>query len=108
MTVGWRDARVHGCAFAAVMGVALLCAACGGGTSTSGMSSSAGGTEGSMSASSPPTSRVVIGTANSPDGPYLTGAGGQALYLWAGDRNGKSNCSGNCASQWPPMITKQT
>jgi predicted lipoprotein with Yx(FWY)xxD motif len=59
-----------------------------------------------MSGSSPPTTGVVIGTAKGAEGAYLTGAEGQALYLWEGDGNGKSNCSGDCASQWPPLITK--
>jgi predicted lipoprotein with Yx(FWY)xxD motif len=39
---------------------------------------------------------------------YLTGASGRALYLWVADSHGKSNCSGACASAWPPLITKAT
>src|SRR5690348_714666 len=102
MMVGWRDAKAA-CALVALMGTALLAAACGSGSSSSGKS-----TAPSMSESRPPTSGVVIGTTKSPVGTYLTGAGGQALYLWTGDSNGKSNCSGGCATQWPPLITKTT
>lgn len=108
MTIGWREARAHGRAFVALAGVALVAAGCGGGSSSSGVSSSGGGTETSMSGSSPPTSGVVVGTSNVPEPTHLTGADGQALYLWEGDGNGKSNCSGDCASQWPPLITKTT
>jgi predicted lipoprotein with Yx(FWY)xxD motif len=106
MMIGWRGGRARGRAFLALTGVALVAAGCGGGRSSPGASSSGGGNEGSMSGSSPPTSGVVVATANAPEPTHLTGADGQALYLWEGDSDGKSNCSGDCASQWPPLITK--
>lgn len=80
----------------AVTGVALAVAACGGSGGSSKTSSG-------KPSSSAPAGAVVIGTANGPDGTYLTGADGRALYLWLGDRNGTSRCSGNCATQWPPL-----
>ncbi len=55
--------------------------------------------------SSAPAGALVIATANGPDGTYLTGADGRALYLWLGDGNRTSRCSGNCATQWPPLTT---
>jgi predicted lipoprotein with Yx(FWY)xxD motif len=106
MMVDRREARAHVRAFGALMGVALVAAACG--SSTSGMSSVPGGPEASRSGSSLSSSGVVIGTAKGPEGAYLTGADGQALYLWERDSNGKSNCSEECATQWPPLITKTT
>src|SRR5690242_1056760 len=102
MMVTWRNAK-DGCALVALMGMGLLAAACGSGGSNSGKS-----TAPSMSGSSPPTGGVVIGTTNGPVGTYLTDAGGRALYLWTGDSNGKSNCSGDCSTQWPPLITRTT
>ena len=99
MTIlGWTQARAQAYTFVAAAGLALLVAACG----SSGKSSPA--TSGTPSSSTPAGS-VVIATANGPDGTYLTGADGKALYLWLGDGNGTSRCSGQCATQWPPLIT---
>jgi predicted lipoprotein with Yx(FWY)xxD motif len=36
-------------------------------------------------------------------GTYLTDGTGRTLYLFAADTAGKSNCSGACASFWPPL-----
>jgi predicted lipoprotein with Yx(FWY)xxD motif len=36
-------------------------------------------------------------------GTYLVGASGRAVYLWVADSNGKSSCSGACATAWPPL-----
>ena len=106
MKVDRRDARAHARAFVALMATALLAAACG--SSSSSMSSAPPGSEASTSGSSPSSRGVVIGTVRGPEGAYLTGADGQALYLWAGDSNRKSNCSGECTTEWPPLITKTT
>lgn len=35
-------------------------------------------------------------------GSYLTGANGFTLYTFAQDKSGVSNCSGTCATLWPP------
>jgi predicted lipoprotein with Yx(FWY)xxD motif len=32
----------------------------------------------------------------------------QTLYLFEKDKNGKSACSGACATNWPPLLTKGT
>jgi predicted lipoprotein with Yx(FWY)xxD motif len=47
----------------------------------------------------------MISAAKGPDGTYLTGSGGRALYLWVADTHGKSVCSGACAKVWPPVLT---
>jgi predicted lipoprotein with Yx(FWY)xxD motif len=36
-------------------------------------------------------------------GDYLAGPSGYTLYLFANDTEGVSNCSGDCASNWPPL-----
>jgi predicted lipoprotein with Yx(FWY)xxD motif len=74
---------------------AALVAGCGG-------SSSAAGTSSTSAASAGP---VTIKTTTGPDGTYLTDLAGRALYLWLGDDPGKSNCSGECAGAWPPVLT---
>ena len=37
-------------------------------------------------------------------GPLLTDAQGKTLYMFANDKPGVSNCSGECASFWPPLV----
>jgi len=89
-----------------VIGVALLVAACGSSSSHSTASGAPSAPSApSSSGSSASADHVVVGTAKGPDGTYLTAASGRALYLWVGDSNEKSNCSGDCATSWPPVIT---
>jgi predicted lipoprotein with Yx(FWY)xxD motif len=75
----------------------LLVNACGSGSRPGASSSTTTGSGAS-------SSRVLIGTARGPHGTYLTGASGRALYLWVGDSDQASNCSGDCAAMWPPVI----
>jgi predicted lipoprotein with Yx(FWY)xxD motif len=80
----------------ALLATALLAAACG----SSGTSSSAPAA-GSTSTSS--ATVTVITTKSGSAGTYLTDAAGRAVYLWAKDGQDKSECSGACASAWPPV-----
>jgi len=100
--------RFRTSAAAALVGVSLLVAACGSSSSSSTSSSAAATPTTSSTGSSVSASAVSISTAKGADGTYLTGASGRAVYLWVADSNGKSNCSGACASAWPPLITKAT
>ena len=78
----------------ALIGTAWLIGACGSGT-----------TEGTpASAASAPT--VTIKTTTGRDGTYLTDLSGRALYMWVGDDHDRSNCSGECAVAWPPLVTR--
>lgn len=36
----------------------------------------------------------------------VVGATGRTLYLYDRDARNKSNCSGQCASAWPPLLTR--
>lgn len=36
-------------------------------------------------------------------GPVLTDANGMTLYTFDKDETGKSNCTGECARNWPPL-----
>jgi predicted lipoprotein with Yx(FWY)xxD motif len=81
--------------------VALLVAACGGYRSSKPSSPAAG-------SNSPTAAKLTIGTGKGPMGTYLTGSSGRALYLWVADTSGASNCSGECARVWPPVLASAT
>ncbi|HLJ04474.1 MAG TPA: hypothetical protein VKT31_13595 [Solirubrobacteraceae bacterium] len=99
----------------ALIGAALLVAACG-------SSASAGAGTGAVSTPAhagygiaPQTTSTVtvtapvgvkIATAHGSVGTYLVGPTGRAVYMWAADKNGISSCSGACAQAWPPVTTK--
>jgi predicted lipoprotein with Yx(FWY)xxD motif len=38
-------------------------------------------------------------------GRVLVTTQGKTLYLWAGDHGRTSNCYGDCAEYWPPLLT---
>jgi predicted lipoprotein with Yx(FWY)xxD motif len=53
----------------------------------------------------PTSSPVVIKTANNPVlGNILTDGAGMTLYLYTKDAPGVSNCTGQCAVSWPPLL----
>lgn len=83
---------------------ALLLAACG----TSSGSSAYGGSSSTAARSSTSASgaKVVTVETHSGDvGTYLTDGSGRTLYLFAKDTAGRSSCSADCATYWPPLTT---
>lgn len=58
----------------------------------------------SSSSSSSARTGTTIAVASSKLGRILVDQRGRTLYLFAKDRNGKSSCSGSCATYWPPVI----
>jgi predicted lipoprotein with Yx(FWY)xxD motif len=94
----------HHRAVAPLVGVAfgLLVAACSG---TGGGGGAYGGHGASASPSSAPASGSgMITTATSGSlGSYLVGPDGLTLYFDTKDSQGTSNCSGACATAWPPL-----
>ena len=48
---------------------------------------------------------AVISTTKTSLGRIIVNSSGRTLYLFGKDRNGKSACSGQCATFWPPLIT---
>jgi predicted lipoprotein with Yx(FWY)xxD motif len=71
--------------------VLLLATACGSSSANSG-SSPAGTSAGGGLA----TTSTSVGT-------ILTNGAGRSMYSFAADTKGVSNCSGSCASYWPPV-----
>jgi predicted lipoprotein with Yx(FWY)xxD motif len=73
--------------------VALLVAACGGGSP-------------SVQAVSAASTRATVTATKSKLGTILTDSKHRTLYLFRKDARGMSACSGACASAWPPLLTK--
>src|SRR6185503_12522997 len=46
----------------------------------------------------------VVSTTKTSLGRVLVNSHGHTLYSFGKDRNGKSACSGQCATFWPPLI----
>ena len=101
--------RSRGGAAVAALAVAVSVAACGSSSNSSPASSGSpppASASSGASTSSGASAAASIGTAKTSAGTFLVGASGRAIYLWVADSNGKSNCSGACASAWPPVLTK--
>jgi predicted lipoprotein with Yx(FWY)xxD motif len=47
---------------------------------------------------------AVVSTTKTQLGRILVDSRGRTLYLFGKDRNGRSACSGQCATFWPPLI----
>jgi predicted lipoprotein with Yx(FWY)xxD motif len=60
------------------------------------------------SAGGRPAAAVTVALRKSRLGAILVDARGRTLYLFEADKRGASNCSGACASVWPPLTTSAT
>ena len=89
---------------AALVGVALILAACGSSakkTSTAAPPTSAASA--SSSSAAPSSNSGAIATASSPKGEILVDAKGKSLYVFDNDTTGKIACTTGCVSLWPPL-----
>ncbi|MFL5962669.1 MAG: hypothetical protein ACJ757_07245 [Gaiellaceae bacterium] len=51
-----------------------------------------------------PAAGPVVSTASTSLGRTVVTASGHTLYLFQKDKNGKSACTGMCATFWPPLL----
>lgn len=82
--------------------VAVAVAGCGGGNDSG---NSSGGQPTGQAAGSASAAGPAVGLRKLSDGNALVDSQGRSLYLFEADKAGKSNCSGACASAWPPATT---
>jgi predicted lipoprotein with Yx(FWY)xxD motif len=61
---------------------------------------------GSIAGGSATQSSATVSLRKTSLGSILVSSKGHTLYLFAKDRNGKSACSGSCASYWPPLLSR--
>ena len=59
-------------------------------------------------ASSATSKPATVKTGTSSLGKIVVDGKSHTLYLFRKDKNGKSACSGACAQNWPPLLTKGT
>ena len=57
-------------------------------------------------AASKPTKPATVKARNTSLGKIVVDGKSHTLYLFEKDKNGKSKCSGACATNWPPLLTK--
>ena len=57
-------------------------------------------------AASKPTKPATVKVRNTKLGKIVVDGPARTLYLFEKDKNGKSKCSGACATNWPPLLTK--
>jgi len=57
-------------------------------------------------AASKPTKPATVKARDSKLGKIMVDGRARTLYLFEKDKNGKSSCSGDCAKNWPPLLTK--
>jgi predicted lipoprotein with Yx(FWY)xxD motif len=82
--------------------VAALAVACGGST---GSTATGGGATSGSAPSSPAGGLVSVESQTGTMGTFLTDQTGKALYLYTPDTSSMSNCTGTCATLWPPVTT---
>jgi len=90
---------------AALVGVALILAACGSSakkTSTAAPPTSAASSS-TTSTAAPTSSSGAISTASSSKGTILVDSHGKSLYVFDNDTTGKIACTTGCVSLWPPL-----
>jgi predicted lipoprotein with Yx(FWY)xxD motif len=51
------------------------------------------------------TSVATVGTTSGRLGTFLVGTNGHTLYVLSADKRNKSTCGGQCATNWPPLLT---
>jgi predicted lipoprotein with Yx(FWY)xxD motif len=91
-------------AIAAPLAAVLVAAGCGSSASGSAYSPGPYGSAAVVSARST-TGGTTVGVASSRLGRIVVDTKGHTLYAFARDRNGRSACSGTCATYWPPLLT---
>jgi len=87
-------------AAAATFAIALVSTACG---STAYSSSGYGAPTAATTATR--VSAATVGVRHTSLGRVIVDSKGHTLYLFEKDKNGKSACTGSCATAWPPVLT---
>ncbi len=85
-------------------GIVAAAVIAGGGAATGVALAGSGGPTGAYSAPAAAPAASGVGTADLKPGTALVDGAGRALYLFEADNGTTSNCNGQCAQVWPPML----
>lgn len=95
-------------AFAGLVSVGLLTAACSSSSSSTPSSSGGSTTSATSGATGGSSTQATIKTESTHLGSLLADAQGLTVYTFAADTSTKSNCTGACAAAWPPVTVTGT
>ncbi|TMF17897.1 MAG: hypothetical protein E6I33_00830 [Chloroflexi bacterium] len=90
---------------------ALVISACGSGTAATTAPSAAPQTPVASAApatatsTAAPAAGVTLGVGHTSLGSFIVDGKGVSLYLFEADKGAKSTCYGDCATNWPPLVT---
>ncbi len=88
-----------------LLGLAVLLAACGSGTTSPAAPASAAATPAATAGQSTATgSGVAVNVGSTSLGDVLVDGKGMTLYMFTADSDGKSACTGDCLASWPALI----
>jgi predicted lipoprotein with Yx(FWY)xxD motif len=94
---------------ASLLAVGLLLTGCGGSSANSetpaAASTATGPTTPSSASSQPAVTALTVTTGDSDYGAMLFDLRGQAIYLFDKETTSTPDCYGDCATDWPPVLT---
>lgn len=88
-----------------LLSLSLALAACSAGTGGATPATSAEAPTPAAASPSAAAGGVTINLADTPLGKVLADGTGRTLYVFTADAAGKSNCSSDCATNWPPLTS---
>jgi predicted lipoprotein with Yx(FWY)xxD motif len=95
---------------AGTLGVAALVAACGAGggatnpPASAGQPATAGSTGAAPTMAATSAAGLTLEVVTASVGDYVAGKDGKALYIFTPDTGTTSSCTGECATNWPPLV----
>ncbi len=98
-----RPSRLIG-RLAATLAIATIIAACGGGGGATNAPATTGPTTAAPTTAATSAAGLTLEVVTAPVGDYVAGKDGKALYIFTPDTGNTSSCTGDCATNWPPLV----
>jgi predicted lipoprotein with Yx(FWY)xxD motif len=92
-------------AAAPLLALGVVLAACSSGGGATASPSAAPSAAASPAASASAAAGASVALADTKLGKVLVDGAGKTLYVFSADSGDKSACSGNCAANWPPLVS---
>jgi predicted lipoprotein with Yx(FWY)xxD motif len=89
---------------AALLAVAALVASCGGAGGATNPPATAGPTTAAPTTAATSGAGLTLDVVAASVGDYVAGKDGKALYIFTADTGTTSACTGECATNWPPLV----